>query len=676
MKRNKVLLLLLLGMIVNSVGCKDDFLQEKSDLTGMNDDVYMYENTATAFVDYVYAQFQPSDGNAAFIWELSGNSASAGGDTWSKMSQERAGETNYNKVYSKVSYTQDHAPKYFGEAMTGNIVNNPYTRIRQINLFLENIDLHGLPEDVRTKLKGQMYFWRAYQYFDLVRLYGGVPLILKTQNPIIPEGDTSSEIPRSTSSECIEQICSDLDMAISMLPGKWNSSNWGRITSGAAAAFKGRVLLTWASPLFNRTDEVSRWQRAYDANKTAMEMLDANGFGLFKTGGVANGTAWGNMWFANNTTANGVNNSEGVIVFGFNNLTSSGTKKNNGWENSLRSADLNGSGSIVPTKQMVDAFPMKDGKMPGSSTYAYETKKFYKNRDPRFYKTIVYNGAIWPYSGATTYKQWTYSWYKTAGSTAPDGRTEKAASASGLYLCKATNPSASNAAGHFKESGTDFMEMRYAEVVLNLAECAIGINNLSEGLTLIKSIRERAGIENKDGNYGITASSRNEYFAAVLNERKIELAYEGKRFWDLRRWLLFDDTYGYCTKLNMQPINGMRRTGYYFVVKKSDGTKYVGPNDPLKDGTTPAPVIQREPSSYPAGITTYDQYLDYLYDTYFDIVERDNLENTSVSNWKFTWYPQYYFFGLNAKSLAGAPYLQQTKDWDSLSGFDGFDPLK
>src|SRR5690606_13346428 len=156
------------------------------------------------------------------------------------------------------------------------------------------------------------YFWRAWQYFELVRLYGGVPLILEAQNPKMANKDENS-IPRSKTSECIDQICEDLDMAITLLPGKWSSNlDWGRVTSGAAAALKGRVLLTWASPRFNPNDDLSRWERSYEANLEAKALLEANGFGLFKTGCYANVKAWGDMLLTE------VGNPEAVIGFGFN----------------------------------------------------------------------------------------------------------------------------------------------------------------------------------------------------------------------------------------------------------------------------------------------------------------------------------------------------------------------
>ncbi|WP_432713803.1 RagB/SusD family nutrient uptake outer membrane protein, partial [Pedobacter sp.] len=459
-----------------------------------------------------------------------------------------------------------------------------------------------------------------------------------------------------------------------MLPGKWAAtSDWGRITSGASAALKGRVLLTYASPLFNRNDDRARWQKAYEANLAAKTLLEANGFSLYKKGTLANASAWANMFVEE------VNNVEAVMVFGFNSVASGNPQRNSGWEQAVRSKDINGAGSISPTKQMVDAFPMKDGKMPGSSTYDYSDQKFYKNRDPRFYKTFVYNGALWPYKENTNYRQWTYTWKSAANKTVYDKTTEtKGANSSGIYLAKASSPLASNATGDFKLSPTDFMEIRFAEVVLNLAESAIGADKVGEGMEGIKSIRERAGVENKDGSYGLAGiSARDDAFAAALNERKIEFAYEGKRFWDLRRWMLFTDEFGTTARLKMTPLNGTRRTGFYISVKTTAGADFVGTNDPLiKIGTNAATIIEREPAVLPAGFANYDAYLDYLYDNHFKVTVKDDLDNTSTANWKFKWYKEYYFFGINQTALSGSPYLEQTIGWNSINGSGTFDPLK
>jgi hypothetical protein len=662
------------SMVLLSTSCKDDFLQEKRDMTGVNEDVFKDPVLAQAYVDYLYGLFLPANNGTPWIQTQTASENGGYNNVFTQTTDELAGETDYNKVWASILNTNNHANKYFGQVVGTGVNNNVWTRLKQINIFLSEIDKYGIEEDARNKLKGQMYFWRAWQYFELVRLYGGVPLILEPQNPSMVDKDINS-IPRSKTSECIDQICADLDMAKTLLPLKWpnGAADWGRITSGAAAAVKGRVLLTWASPLFNPTDDQARWQRSYDANLEARDLLTTNNnFGLFETGGTADGKAWGDMWFTE------VNNKEAIIVYGFNNVAAGGAfTKNSGWEQAVRPRSINGAGSVSPTKQIVDAFPMLDGKKPGdpSSAYTYSANKFYKNRDPRFAKTFAYNGSVWPYSG-NNFKVWTYSWKKTA--TAAYTPTETNPNSSGIYLRKASNPGATFNVNNFSQSGTDYMEFRFAEVLLNLAESAIGINRLNEGLEGIEKIRARAGIINGDGHYGLSdvVGDRNKLFRAVLDERKIEFAYEGKRFYDLRRWMLFDNHTGMNTRLGIPVLNGTRRTGYRITVKTTSGTEYIGTNDPLlKPASGNAPIIDRDAIAFPSGVPNYDAYVDYLYDNHFQVIEKDDLDPTNPANWSFKWYPEYYYFGIHQNLLNASPYLEQTKGWSSMNGMGTFDPL-
>ena len=637
------------------VSCSDDFLKEKKDYSGYNEQVYKDSLFAKSYVDYVYYLFLPPANSSSFIWNF-GPGATGGGDTYSKNTDEFGGSTTYNQPAQSV--WNSGCPEYFGGTMTSSISYNAWTRIREINLFFENIDNYGLPLTLRRQLKGQLYFWRAWQYFDLVRMYGGVPLILHSQDPITGSDPEATHTPRSNTSECITQICADLDSAKAMLPGKWPTAQWSRITKGAAAAFKGRVLLTYASPQFNRNDDVTRWQNAYDANLEAKQILEANGAALYTTGGTANGKAWGNMWFTKNP------NPEAVIAYDFNNLTTGFSQKNNGWEKACRSKTLGGSGAIAPTLESMNAFPMADGKNIDETggTYTYSQQMFYKNRDPRFYKTFVYNGAAWPYSENASFKQWTYRWYSASSKTAADKTTETlGANASGIYVCKGTDPgvTATNLSNGY--SSTCFMEMRFAEVLLNLAECAVGINKTGvteEGYTVLKAIRDRAGIAaGTNGLYGLKSGmTRDQLFAAILRERQIEFAFEGKRFWDLRRWMLFDESAdgdNTNARLGIPVLNGTRRHGLIIEVKKS---AYTGSNDPY--------LSTRDAAN-----------IDDLYTNNFEVKVKDDVDPTT-GNFVFTWYKSYYFFGISQATLNVAPYLKQTIGWNGPNGAGDFDPLQ
>jgi hypothetical protein len=628
--------------------CSTDFIESKQELSSVGVEIYQDEILATQYLDYLYYSSMPvKDQNLA---SYSLTAAEAGnGELFTKATDEVAGEVDINKAWAQISATNAHAIKSIGAKLTSSSsANNVWTRIRYSNLYLDNVDKYtGLKEDFKNQIKGQLYFWRAWNYFELVRLYGGVPLILTAQDPNID--DKNNEVPRSSSSETIDQIVSDLDMAQTLLTNgrPYTAAQAGRITAQAAAALKGRVLLTWASPLFNRNDDVERWQRAYAANLAAYNACLAAGKGLNPN--------WKTMWFQDN-------NMESIFAYGFNNDATGGQQaKNNATERKSRPRDLGADGTNSPTKAIVDAFPMSDGTPYNVNG---DPNQFYKNRDPRFYLTFSYNGAIWPYKENPNYKNWTYYWKTNASGTLKS--TETTANATGIYLRKFTNDNTSELAG-FRYVGADQMEIRFAEVVLNLAESAIGINSLSEGKGYIKAIRARAGITNGDGDYGLAnVSTRDQHFAAVINERKVEFAYENKRFHDLRRWLLFNDDFGMCTRLNQTPIEGSRRQGYYTIAKSNVTTDYVGATDPFKGAS--APVINRDATTYPPGITTYSGYVDYLYQNHFSVIVRDNVDPTTFS---FKWYNEYYFFGIYQDLLDTAPYLQQTTGWGGT-----FDPLK
>lgn len=583
---------MLLGCVIAMIlpGCSK--VLDKTDLNAFNENqVFNDSLLARGYVDYIYDQNSPG-------WPS--------GD-WLKVTDEIAGETPYFDGSVQVGKVADYG--------TSTDANTVWGKFRTINQFIEKMDKSTLSPAYKARLAAQVKFFRAYRYFELIKLYGGVPILLNVQDGIGQAAKDASELPRNKTSECIAQIVKDLDDAIAGLPGKWDDGDdWGRITSGAAAALKGRVLLYWASPQFNPNDLQDRWKAAYDANKQAMDLLTANGYGL--------NPDFQNMWFKE------VDNPEAVWSVGYNNQTADQLKKNDGWDNSTRPAYLGtGGGSNQPVWQIVNAFPMKDGKKIDDPTgeFAYNPQLFYKNRDPRFDATIAYNGCTWSINGNEKYRLWTY--FVGSKSAEP-----KSSSSTGFYCRKAIDPKVGISDVQFV--GTDWMEIRFAEVVLNLAESAIGINKLPEGYEGIEQIRERAGIEaGSDGLYGLKSGmDRTELFKAVLYERQIEFAFEGKRYWDMRRWKLFEST-----------LNGTSRTG----VKISLNTSLI---------SGPDMEAQRD---------TMD--LDELYTKYFTFQNQD-LDTKFLINWQ----SNYYFFPLPQQAIDNDPLLLQTKGWN-----DGtFDPLQ
>jgi hypothetical protein len=180
------------------------------------------------------------------------------------------------------------------------------------------------------------------------------------------------------------------------------------------------------------------------------------------------------------------------------------------------------------------------------------------------------------------------------------------------------------------------LEIRFAEVLLNLAESAAGINKMDEAYAELKEIRKRAGIEaGADNMYGLKAGmTRAEMFKAILDERQVEFAFEGKRYWDLRRHKLFEST-----------LNGKRRTGITITLKTGAGI----------------------PSAAEFAANRDNVSLDEAYTKYFTIAPK-----TMDTKYAIGWKPQYYFFALPQAAINNNPKLEQTMGWNGGT----FDPLQ
>jgi hypothetical protein len=428
----------------------------------------------------------------------------------------------------------------------------PYSSIRNINTLLKNIDEGTLTDNEKNTMKGQACFLRAFQYFKMVRLFGGVPVI---KEPQALEDDLN--VKRNTTAECFEFILSDLDEAARLLPVKNSGDNYGRIDQCIVAAFKSRVLLYKASPQFNPSNPYGNayWAEAYAAAKSAKELLDQNGYGLV-----------GNYTDVFETKKH----AEAIMPIIFSNPA----RVNGRGEDGVRplSESKNSTGVDQPTWGLAESFPMKDGKKVGESDkYAYNVQEFWKNRDPRFDAIIVYNGAVYELSGKAGRRQYTTPniassldafGYNIQGEHHP--RT-------GLYTRKGIMEELPSAQVTLND--VDWIEIRYPEILFNLAEAANESGSTAEGYEALAAVRKRAGIEpGLDNLYGLKAGmSREEMRMALLDEKRIEFCFEGQRFYDLRRhrmlhtYLDGQHKYGVLANLkaNLDGNDAMKRAADY-----------------------------------------------------------------------------------------------------------------
>ena len=734
---------LILGTLAMGItSCSDEFLEEKKNYGNFNQTTaYSDYNGAQERLNNLYYWMLPiSDGgdgngtNKPNDWTPVGNP-----DKWSKSTEEYGGFSIFVNPEEEITYNFTSAN--FDFFYVANDVYSPWGHIRNCNDVIENVEKSEvLTEEQKRELLGQAYFFRGYMYYHLVTIYGGVPIIDKVQDPILgPDGDGSDLIvPRQTTKACVDFIVQDFTRAAEMLPVRWKNEaqDFGRITSGLAQAMLGKMLLYYASPVFNRADDASRWEAAYVANKAALEKLQAGHFGLAyaNNGGENNAANWARIW----TDYTGSDGSVSEAVF----ITLHNTKDNvsgqpdygkyNRWEHSIRPRNTNGGGGYTPTAEMVDLFPMSDGLKPGESSIPYDKVNFWLNRDPRFYRTFAFPGVEWQwseggvsltdpslngiiptesYTTGSKYALWSYMWndkeedldkVTTSSGYWPDLLTQSTdkASSHSLYVRKRSDDyhlhstpfyvyinSQSNPKG-FMKNAAPLLSMRYAEVLLNFAESACGAGHFDEAVGALQQIRARVGYTAAN-NFGLPTDingNRQRLFAAILYERQIELAYEGNRYGDMHRWMLFDGGEGQasiksswaltgfggntCNYLGVKPLNGTKR--HQIVMYCLDAST----TDPT-EGNRPEAISLDEDMSYVNGTYNNNKVKDLA--EFYEIflgrkdVNADGNDNALTIKYR----PTYYFLGLRQNAMQTNPTLHQTVGWHDLGrNADGlFDPL-
>lgn len=701
--------------------CSDSFLEDKKNYDNVNKDLYQFVEGANARLNDLYSWSLPDVTNLNWKYPSCGLA-----DDAAKSTEEYSGFGAFvnpeNELSSMSSGTS--VPDFFKGTDAANIQAMVYGRIRNINDFIKNVNECSLAQATKDYLLGQAYFLRGWCYYNLVKWYGGVPLVAEVQDPV-----ETSFTPRSSAEDCIQFIIDDLNNAATLLEAKtanggWDNDNYGRVSTGTALALKGRVLLLWASPLFNRDNDESRWTSAYAEMKADLTKINGCGYGLYQSATNKNGSD-----FAAQFSQMG-KNPEAVFVALYNNEKGDGTdtQRNNPWERNIRPANAKGSG-LNASAMLVDMFPMADGKIPAScnsytklpvSEYSYDKNYPFMDRDPRFYRTFAMPGFRWAYEGDASvasannpadgqnYVLWNYVWYTKAddANNVESGNSYGADNllngAKGIYVRKKSDDRDVNGSPLYQYDATankgaapffsaaQLIELRYAEVLLNLAEVACGANQLGEAVGYVNQVRQRAGVPAYDvpGDQAVCMSE-------ILYERQIEFAYEGKRFDDMRRWLLFDGGANFasigakaltgwggntCTWLGFKPFNGQRRENMEFRTADAygvGGTNYE--SDPLvKAGVVRpkgvdlrkdlAPQLEELKSWYQANLVRKDKKGDSR------LAQGDN----SKVDLYVKFLPKYYFLGFDSGTSTANPKLRQTVGWEDTNNggaMGTFDPL-
>ena len=409
---------------------------------------------------------------------------------------------------------------YFNKGMVNANVNplsyhytNCYEGIRAANYFLDyvadgkgkallelNRNLVTDAESYKRDLLSldwyiaEAHIARAYYYAELIKMYGGMPIVEQTMSQ-----NDGQMIGRSSYEECVEYIVKEIDTWKDKLAKDWNNyaDREGRFTLGAALAIKSRVLLYAASPLHNPTDDNAKWVRAAQAANEFLKCgdidyhLDPSYSNYFK--GEASLTSPETIFLVRREASNNLEKANYPI------------------------ATPGGKSGVCPTENLVSQYEYI-GEPDASNPYA--------NRDPRLAASIVTNGSQW--NGRTI--------TQAAGET--DDMAKANASPTGYYLKKFLTDELNLIQGQTAQH--NWVAYRYAEILLNYAEAmneAFGPNNVPEGYVMsakeaLQKVRDRASVSLP----AINSSSIETFRNAVKHERQIEFAFEDHRYWDLLRW--------------------------------------------------------------------------------------------------------------------------------------------
>ena len=412
---------------------------------------------------------------------------------------------------------------------------NAYSRwsfegIRKANFFLEesvNADFSELRFDKNyeaemkrfNRYQYEVRFLRAYFYFNLARAYGDVPLITK----VLTE-EEANQVSRTPVAEVFDFIVKECDDIADELPVDYTklendaangtSPETGRITKQAVLALKARTLLYWASPLFNEDNDPTLWQRAAQASKDVLDFCDANNIQLGK---------YSEIWGTENYKAK-----EMIFV------------RRIGDTNSPETTNFpvgmeNGNSGNCPSQTLVDAYEMQaTGKAWNEEGSGYDANNPYSGRDPRLGMTIAVNGDKWPDTNPNPLETYTggRNALPIAGAT-PTGYYLK------KYLDSTTDISSSTGSGGKRHSWVTFrlgeFYLNYAEAVFNYlgsADATDAVFTMSP-VEAVNKVRNREDVKMPDFPSGMSAD---EFIQKYRRERMVELAFEGHRFWDVRRW--------------------------------------------------------------------------------------------------------------------------------------------
>jgi len=456
-----------------------------------------------------------------------------------------------------------------------------YRGIRSATYFMNHIDgnaeilaLNG--KQLIDQYKAEARFLRAYFYFLLMRQYG--PVILEGETELPADAAASDlQLPRSTYDDCVNYVSSELDKAAEVLPrvpsnnGQASDIQYGRATVGMALAVKARLLLYAASPqyngntdyanfksldgkqLMNQSFDKQKWKKAADAAKA---VIDMGMYSLYKDPSNDPIKSYNGIFFL-------PWNSEQIFVRKDNSLT--------GFDTNSMPRQAGGWDGIGVTQEQVDAYFMTDGRPIQESSLYSETGfttvsgvqvyNMYMKREPRFYASVTYNNAM--FQGGKMTAAAPISFY-ASGPNGKNGHPTDWTKTGYLVRKNVGTQSNNGSGGNGTQQTRPEILFRLGEVYLNYAEA---LNEYDPGnsdiLKYLNLIRERAGIPQYESANLPAPSSQADMRTRIWQERRVELAFESIRWFDIRRWKIAASVMG---EMHGMDINKDDNTFYKRVV--------------------------------------------------------------------------------------------------------------
>ena len=474
MKKTSIHILLAVLVVLAGSSCQKHFL-DNAPLTQYSDDnVWQDSSLISRFVDNLY-------GNIISNYDFVGSGLLASITDESKVNRLSSGYPT-NQVNSGQYTSGSNLYDQYWEG-AGQAPNGVYANVRNCNLFFAHLATMPLSPGTKQLLAGQVHFLRAFNYQFLYSLFGRFPII----DTVLGIGNNGLYTQRSTDDSCIAYILADYNAAAAVLPVQYTATtDLGRVTQGAALGMECRLLLN---------------QKNYTAAAAAAQAVMALGvYSLFND--------YEGMFYPEND-----DNSEVIFNKEFGGDLTGQTNVVDLYENSSFFSGFFGL-QDCPTQNLVDEYEMTDG-LPYDQSPLYNPARPYANRDPRLAASVLYDSSLWI---GNIMDMTPGSFYNPLA----DETT------TGYMLRKFLNPNYA-----FYGNNTNYQNciiLRLAEIYLDYAECELQLGNAEEARKYVNMLRERPSVNMPD----IPAGQMT--WDAYVRERSVELAFEGERFEDIRRW--------------------------------------------------------------------------------------------------------------------------------------------